>query len=179
MQNQDQGARDESNRWNVSRSSLCDDWFFICELFCQHLGHELAWPNSARKAELKSREPLFHGCLGFIDRTLIRIQIPSDLETSLERCFYTGRKKMYAYQNTIVVDHDGLIIYLDPGYPGSYHDVTILRQSELYQNWRQYFEHDDDSFEYVMGDRKHISTHFFVRTLNSPQQDTLAVICSS
>jgi len=61
--------------------------------------------------------------------------------------------------NTIVVDHDGLIIYIDPGYPGSYHDVSILRESELYKDWRQYFtrEHREDGndyAEYLLGDRK-------------------------
>jgi hypothetical protein len=104
---------------------------------------------------LKTREPLFYGCLGFIDGTLVKIQRPSDLDVSMERRFYTGRKKIYAFNNTIVVDHDGLIIYLDPGYPGSFHDVTILRQSHLFHNWRQYFHRDEDSFEYLMGDRKH------------------------
>jgi hypothetical protein len=74
------------------------------------MAHELQWPDEARKLELKSREPFFYGCLGFIDGTLIRIQRPSDLDESFERRFYTGRKKMYAFNNTIIVDHDGLII---------------------------------------------------------------------
>ena len=127
----------------------------MCELICKHLSHELQCPDDTRKAVLKTREPLFYGCLGFIDGTLVKIQRPSDLEVSMERRFYTGRKKIYAFNNTIVVDHDGLIIYLDPGYPGSFHDVTILRQSHLFHYWRQYFRHDNDSFEYLMGDRKH------------------------
>jgi hypothetical protein len=37
---------------------------------------------------------------------------------------------MYAFNNTVVIDHDGLFIYIDPGYPGSFHDVNCLRQSE-------------------------------------------------
>lgn len=154
----DQSVRDESARWNTSRSSLCDDWYFICELICQYLAKELQWPDEARKNELKRREPMFYGCLGFIDGTLVKIQRPYDLEESFERRFYTGRKKIYAFNNTMVIDHDGLIIYLDPGYPGSFHDITILRQSHLFHNWRQYFNNNDVSFEYLMGDRELIVT---------------------
>ena len=94
---------------------------------------ELQWPDETSKNDLKRREPLFYGCLGFIDGTLVKIQRTSDLDTSFERRFYTGRKKIYAFNNTIVVDHDGLINSLDPGFPGSFHDVTILRQPHLFQ----------------------------------------------
>ena len=117
----DQTVGNESARWNASRSSLCEDWYFICELICKYLAKDLQWPDEARKNDLKSREPLFYGCLGFIDVTLVKIQRPGDLDQSFERRFYTGRKKIYAFNNTIVVDHDGIIIYLDPGYPGSFH----------------------------------------------------------
>jgi hypothetical protein len=41
---------------------------------------------------------------------------------------------MYALNNTVVVDHNSLLIYIDGGYPGSYHDVNILRQSDFYRN---------------------------------------------
>jgi hypothetical protein len=35
--------------------------------------------------------------------------------------------------NIVVVDHQGLIIYLDFGYQSSYRDVTILHQFELHK----------------------------------------------
>jgi hypothetical protein len=54
--------------------SALEDWFFKCELICHHLGHELKWPGEARKTELNSREPLFYGCLGFIDGIQVKIQ---------------------------------------------------------------------------------------------------------
>jgi hypothetical protein len=46
--------------------------------------------------------------------------------------------------STPIVDHDGLFIYKDPRYPGSFHDFTILRQSELHTNWSDYFTHNDE-----------------------------------
>ena len=32
-----------------------------------------------------------------------------------------------------VIDHDGLFIYVDPGYAGSFHDVNCLRNSDLHR----------------------------------------------
>jgi hypothetical protein len=40
-----------------------------------------------------------------------------------------GQKKMYSMNSTVIVDHDGLFIYVGQGYPGSFLDVTILRLS--------------------------------------------------
>ena len=58
--------------------------------------------------------------------------------------------KRSALNNTVIVDHDGLFIYVDCGYPGSFHDVNILRQSDFHRNWRQYFRHDDEEREYLL-----------------------------
>lgn len=68
---------------------------------------------------------------------------------------------MYAVNNTVVVDHDGLFTYIDPGYPGSFHDINCLRRSDLYQNWRDHFQHDD-YFEYVLGDPGYAGEEMFI-----------------
>lgn len=62
----------------------------------------------------------------------------------------------------MVVDHNGLFIFIDPGFPGSYHDVTILRQSILLQNWRDFFEHTEEYFEYVLGDPGYAGEDMFI-----------------
>jgi hypothetical protein len=36
--------------------------------------------------------------------------------------------------NTVILDHRGLFIYMDIDYHGSYHNVTILRHSNVYKN---------------------------------------------
>ena len=52
---QEQTVRDESARWNTSRSSLADDAFFICTLICQHMSDEIAGlMKSDEKCWLKS-----------------------------------------------------------------------------------------------------------------------------
>jgi hypothetical protein len=39
----------------------------------------------------------------------------------------------------MVVDHRSLFIYLDFGYLGSYHNITILHKFKLHENWHQFF----------------------------------------
>ena len=38
---------------------------------------------------------------------------------------------MYFMNNTVVVDYNELFIHVNGGYPGSYHDVNILRQFDI------------------------------------------------
>ena len=65
-------------------------------------------------------------------------------------------------QQSVIVDHNGLIIYQDNGYPGKYHDVNILRQSALYSNWKQYFTVKSEYFEYLLGDPGYVGEEMFI-----------------
>jgi hypothetical protein len=62
----------------------------------------------------------------------------------------------------MVVDHHGLFIYLDLGYPGLFHDVDILWQLDIHTNWRQQFVHKDVYFEYLLGDPRYMGKDMFV-----------------
>jgi hypothetical protein len=53
--------------------------------------------------------------------------------------------------NTVIIDHNGLFIHVDSGYPGSFHDVNILRQSDFHKSWRQFFRKHDEVREFVLG----------------------------
>ena len=129
---------------------------FVMECIQAAWGDEIRWPTADERRSLGEREPMFKGCIGMIDGTLIRISRPSNLQGRVARRYYSGRKKIYAMNCTVVVDHDGLFIYVDGGYPGSYHDVTILKHSRLYRRWRRFFTRDANGnyFEYLIGDRK-------------------------
>jgi DDE superfamily endonuclease len=121
----------ESFNWNWARSSVSDDVLFVCSVA---MASEIQWPDSAKRAELAQRIPEFPGCIGLIDGTLCKISRP--LNNPNHRIWFDGPKKIYSMNYTVVVDHDGLFIFIDPGFPGSYHDVTVLRHSHLYENWR-------------------------------------------
>lgn len=60
---------------------------------------------------------------------------------------------MYCLNSSALVDHDGLFIFIDLGYLGSYHDVTILKELAIDKNWRQLFTNEEQYFEYVLGDQ--------------------------
>ena len=65
------------------------------------------------------------GCIGIIDGTLVKICRPwKNLEHGK---WFNGRKKMYYMNNVVIIDHHGLFIYVDLGYPGLFHDVVAYR----------------------------------------------------
>ncbi len=64
--------------------------------------------------------------------------------------------------NIVILTHHGLFIYINIGYPSSYHDVTILCHSNVYKNWHQYFTRGDDYFEYLLGDPSYMSEEMFI-----------------
>jgi hypothetical protein len=146
----DNSAMMEAFSWNWSKSSVSDDAIFVASCINHSLEDEIRWPSAAERDRLGAMIPEFPRCIGFIDGTLCKIRRPHN--DDLATVWFNGRKKIYAVNNTVIIDHDGLFIYVDCGYPGSYHDVNILRQSELHRNWRAYFRHNDVVKEYVLGD---------------------------
>lgn len=150
----------EAFQWNWSKSSLSDDVLFVCSVINTVLAHEICWPDVNERSALAQRIPEFRGCIGFIDGTLCKIRRP--INNPDHRRWFNGRKKIYAMNSTVVIDHDGLIIFVDPGYPGSFHDVTILRNSDLHANWRNYFTHTDETMEYLLGDPGYSGSDMFI-----------------
>jgi hypothetical protein len=122
--------------WNWRKSNVCDDAIFIASCINEALSNEIWWPTIKERAQFGSQ------ILGFIDGTFIEIQKPWNNEA--HKIWFNRHKKMYCMNNMIFLDHYGLFIYLDTGDPMSYHDVTILHQSNLYKNWQQFFKHRDD-----------------------------------
>jgi hypothetical protein len=66
----------------------------------------------------------FQGYIGLIDGTLIKIRKPWN--DGAHKVWFNGHKKIYSMNNSVVLNHQGLFIYLDFGYPSPYHDITIL-----------------------------------------------------
>jgi hypothetical protein len=150
----------DGTHWNWSKSSVCDDAIFVATCVNEAIGGEISWPNAAQRFELGRRIQQFPGCIGYIDGTLCMIRRPHHDPNA--RRWFNGRKKIYSTNNTVVVDHDGLIIYIDAGYCGSFHDVNILRNSTLHQNWRAYFHHTDEYFEYLLGDPGYLGEDMYI-----------------
>jgi hypothetical protein len=86
-----QGTHDAAVTWNWSRSVAYDDFMFVCTLINESLSAELQWPDASERFRLGSIEPMFHGCVSFIDGTLVRIYRPA-LGKILSSRYYTRRK---------------------------------------------------------------------------------------
>ncbi len=56
----------------------------------------------------------------------------------------------------------GLVHYINNGYPDSYHHMNILRHSNVYRAWCQYFTHRDDYFKYLLGDLGYMDEEMFI-----------------
>ncbi len=64
--------------------------------------------------------------------------------------------------NMVILDHKGLFIYIDGGYPCSFFYVNILQHSSVYKDWCQYFNHKDEYFEYLLGDLGYMGKEMFI-----------------
>ena len=71
---------------------------------------------------------------------------------------------MYCMKNVVIVDHHGIFIYVNSTYPGSFHDVSCLRASDMYRTWRTFFAHNDANhyFEYMLGDFGYVGREMFI-----------------
>jgi hypothetical protein len=67
------------------------------------------------KATLAKEIPNFPICIGLIENTLVNIHKPYN--TLTHKSWLNGKKKAYSMNNIVVLDHHGLFIYLDLGYP--------------------------------------------------------------
>ncbi len=81
----------------------------------------------------------------------ILIDIRKPWNNPIYRSWFNGWKKMYCMNNTMVIDHHGLFIYLDLKYPCSFHNVSIMCEFELYKKWCQFFVHTNEYFEQLLG----------------------------
>ena len=98
----------EAYGWNYAPSSSCNDAIFVASCLNEALEDELSWPDERRRSMLAARLPEFQGCIGHIDGTLVQIRRPSSKDKKkLHKKWYNGRKAIYAFNNTVIIDHDG------------------------------------------------------------------------
>jgi hypothetical protein len=72
--------------------------------------------------------------------------------------------------NTIILDHHGLFVYINTYYPKTYyeHFVTLERLPKLIY-W--YYIHGNDYFEYFLGDPRYIGEKMFIIMHRIRQQE--------
>jgi hypothetical protein len=85
---------------------------------------------------------------------------PSWISTS---CGITSTLDLVQLENnTWIVDNQGLFIYINTRYMGSYHNVTILWHYDIYTNWCNHFTHTIENFKYLLGDSIYMGEKMFI-----------------
>jgi hypothetical protein len=120
--------------WNWSKFALCDDALFITSYINHALSNEIRWSTSKERVRLGIHLCELPRCIRFIDGTLVEICKP--WQNEVHCTWFNGWKKIYAMNNIVFLDHQGLFIYINGGYLGSFHDVNILQHLNVYRDWR-------------------------------------------
>lgn len=104
--------------------------------------------------------PKFQGYIKFINGTSIKIHKPYNNET--ERLWFNKHNNMYCMNNTMVVDHHVLFIYLDIKFPSFFHDINILWKSNLFTKYCQVFVHVNKYFECLLENPNYMDERIFM-----------------
>lgn len=66
----------DSFLWNWSCSIVCDDALFMAFCINKAIHDKICWPTLAERLALVEHIAQLHGCIGFVDGTLIKIHRP-------------------------------------------------------------------------------------------------------
>ncbi|KAL5495700.1 hypothetical protein ACEPAI_1164 [Sanghuangporus weigelae] len=156
-------------RYGTTHTEKAEEEASIAEgtvyLYCTRVVHAfrhlrpqfLSWPDSARRAVLKGRmsEDGFPGCIGMVDGTLIRLAVKPVKDGELYFC----RKKFYAIILQAVCDDTLRFLEFDMGWPGNVQDSTVFRESGIWKQKGEHFQHD----EFLLADKGYPLTKFTIR----------------
>lgn len=136
--------------WNCFKFLMCNDTIFISLCSNETIVNEIWWPTIEKKATLSIKIWDFLGCIKFIDRNLVKTR--KSWNNMAQQTWFNEWKIIYSMNNMVIVNHQNLFIYIDNGYPRSYHDVIILWDFDIYINWCNHFAHANEFSEYLLGD---------------------------
>ena len=93
-------------------------------------GYDIEWPDKTRrKLQMTEAMQSFSQVFAIGDGMEQPVQRPKDNKKQKE--YYSGKKKRHTVQNQVVVAPNGEIIALSEDEPGSCHDLTHLRVSDI------------------------------------------------
>lgn len=114
--------------WNIF---VCENVIFITSCIDETLVNEIHWLTFKERIALCTQlQEFLVRWIRFIDGTLVEVQI--FIYNEVHKTWFDDWKNTYAMNNTIIMDHCGLLIHIDVGYLRSYHDLNILQHSNIY-----------------------------------------------
>src|SRR6266498_4023321 len=105
----------------------------------------------------------FENVIGAIDGTHIILGIAPLNQPEI----YWNRKKKYSIQCQGIVNHRGVFIDYEIGWPGSVHDAKVYRNSFFYQNVSTLIE----GWDYLLGDSAYPLSNFLIKPFNNSENN--------
>jgi hypothetical protein len=105
----------------------------------------------------------FNNVIGAIDGTHIILGTAPLKQPEI----YWNRKKKYSIQCQGIVDHRGVFIDYEIGWPGSVHDAKVYRNSFFYQNVSTLIK----GWDYLLGDSAYPLSTFLIKPFNNSENN--------
>jgi hypothetical protein len=105
----------------------------------------------------------FNNVIGAIDGTHIILGIAPLKQPEI----YWNQKKKYSIQCQGIVDHRGIFIDYEIGWPGSVHDAKVYRNSFFYKNVSTLIK----GWDYLLGDSAYPLSNFLIKPFINTQND--------
>ena len=116
--------------FELDKSNICRNLKGILVALGKVTCYDIVWPDKTRrKLQMTEAMQAFPEVFAIGDGTEQPIQRPKDNEK--QKAYYSGKKKRHTVQNQVVVAPNGEILALSEDAPGSCHDLTHLRTSEI------------------------------------------------
>lgn len=106
--------------FNVSKSIISKDLYFIIPVLWRYFHAEIRWPAIEEWLHMQGTWPLMPNAIAAIDGTLTEINIPL-VEPQVD--FYSGNGRYHCLSTQIVIDCTGQIRYLQSGFLGRENDA--------------------------------------------------------
>ena len=138
----------------------------IMKAIILHKAEYIKWPTGQDREFVNDGFEAIGGIediIGAIDGTHFILQNAPQKEKYL----YFTRKKRYALHCQGIVDHRGIFISYDVGWPGSVHDAKVYRNSYFYLNRSSLIKGDD----FLIGDSAYPLSPFLIKPFSKPNED--------
>src|SRR6266536_1315587 len=137
----------------------------IMKAIISHKAEYVKWPTGQDRKFVHDGFEAIGGIediIGAIDGTHFILQNAPQKEKYL----YFTRKKRYALHCQGIVDHRGIFISYDVGWPGSVHDAKVYRNSHFYLNRSSLIKVND----FLIRDSAYPLSPFLIKPFNKPNE---------
>ncbi|KAG7460873.1 hypothetical protein MATL_G00203580 [Megalops atlanticus] len=122
--------RDVAERFQTSKSVICDHLHEFCALLTEHFSHKIRWPKGA-EAEASVAGFSWAGLPGTLCALGSR-HIPIDKPQGVpDPEAYLNAKQFYSINLMAFCDHAGRFVHVNAEHPGGWHNSQVFQMTEV------------------------------------------------